>query len=153
MVGGIGVVLKEKDGERRFVFFVDHAVGTAIIQGLETLPTHRPLTHDLLVKLLTTSGGTVRHVVISEAKEGTFFAKVVLESRGESHEIDSRPSDAVAIAARVKAPIFVEEAVWSATASQDFSKPVPLSVLWPLVQSVPPAQREDPSKPAGGDSP
>jgi uncharacterized protein len=133
MHGAIGVVMKEKDGDQRFVFFVDPAVGSAIVRALESLPSSRPLTHDLLLKILTTLRGTLRHAVITEAKEGTFYAKVVVDSSGESHELDARPSDAVALAAGMKAPIFVEEPLLSQlVATQDFSKPVPISVLWPL---------------------
>ena len=148
MQGAIGVVLKEKDGDRRFIFFVDHAVGGAIIRALESLPSHRPLTHDLLLTILSTLRGTLRQVVITEAKEGTFYARIVLEANGESHDLDARPSDAVALAAATKAPIFVEEAFLAELAAkQDLTKPVPLSILWPLGANRPPKSPEAPVKP------
>ena len=148
MQGTIGVVLKEKEGDRRFVFFVDHAVGSAIILGLESLPTHRPLTHDLLIQVLTTLKGTLRHVVVTEAKEGTFYAKLILDSNGESHDLDARPSDAVALAVRTKVPIFVEEELLTQlAATQDLSKPMPISILWPLAHSSSSKPNEEPSKP------
>lgn len=147
MQGAIGVVLKEKEGDRRMIFFVDHAVGWAIIRALESLPSHRPLTHDLLLHVLSALGGTLRHVVITEAKEGTFYARIVLDCSGESRDLDARPSDAVALAAASKVPIFVEEPlIVQLAAAQDFSKPVPLSILWPLAQNKDAPPPEDPPK-------
>jgi uncharacterized protein len=148
MQGAMGVVLKEMEGDRRFIFFVDHAVGGAIIRALEGLPSQRPLTHDLLLQILTTLRGNLRHVVITEAKEGTFYARIVLESNGESHNLDARPSDAVALAASTKAPIFVEEPLLAQlAATQDLSKPVPISILWPLALHRPATPESAPPTP------
>jgi uncharacterized protein len=148
MHGGIGVVLREKEGDRRFVIFVDHAVGHAIIHGLATLPSIRPLTHDLLLHVLAALKGTLKHVVITEAKEGMFYARLVLESNGESHDLDARPSDAVALAARTKTPIFVEEPLLAQMAAGQASlKRGPISVLWPLAENSSGAPNDEPPTP------
>jgi bifunctional DNase/RNase len=131
-----GVVLKEKDASRRLCIFVGAPEGHAIVRGLEPLQTPRPLTHDLMATLLGELRGTVRHVVITEMKEAeqTFYATIVLDAAGVTHEVDARPSDALALAVRAKAPIFVEEALFAWAEQQDTAKFGPLSPLWPFPQ-------------------
>jgi uncharacterized protein len=75
------------------------------------VPVSRPLTHDLLGSVIAALGGKVTQVVINELAEETFFAKLIVDADGRHVEVDSRPSDAIALAIRAKVPIFVEDAV------------------------------------------
>ena len=143
----IRVVLKEKDANRRLVIGVDFVVGDAIVHALEPLSLPRPLPHDLIAALLTTLHGTIRHVVITELKEKTFHAKIVLDHSGGSQELDARPSDALVLAIKTKAPIFVEEALFAlALTQQEISKYGPLSSLWPFPQDLFPPPVDKPSR-------
>ncbi|HHH41998.1 MAG TPA: bifunctional nuclease family protein, partial [Chloroflexi bacterium] len=71
----------------------------------------RPLTHDLLKSVITEMGGRVSHVLVNDLRNDTFYARIVMDVNGQRLEIDSRPSDAIALAVRVNAPIFMDEAV------------------------------------------
>ncbi len=145
--GVIRVVLKEKDANRRLVIGVDFFVGDAIVHALEPLPSPRPLPHDLITALLTTFHAAIRHVVITDLREKMFYAKIVLDHSGGSEELDARPSDALALAIKMKAPIFVEEALFAkASAHQDISKFEPLSSLWPFSKDLFPTPGDKPSQ-------
>ena len=78
---------------------------------MQNVPVSRPLTHDLLGSVITSLGGKVTQVVINELADETFFAKLIIDDNGRHVEVDSRPSDAIALAIRAKVPIFVEDAV------------------------------------------
>ena len=105
------VILKEKKGERYLTCWIGPAEADAIAVKMEDVYVPRPLTHDFCLAIVHTFEGTVKHVIISDLKNDTFYAKVVLESRGKQSEIDCRPSDALAVAVRADAPIFADEKV------------------------------------------
>lgn len=105
------VLLKDEAGNRVLPIWVGVFEANAIALQVENITPPRPMTHDLLRQVIADLKGTVERVVITELKESTFFAIIHLKVAGELVAVDSRPSDAIALALRVKAPIFVEEAV------------------------------------------
>jgi len=105
------VILKEKDADRYLPIWIGPAEADAIAVKLQDASVPRPLTHDLLRSVIDVLGATVSSVVVSELKNDTFFAKIVLSVDGGQMEVDSRPSDALALAVRADVPIFVEEVV------------------------------------------
>jgi uncharacterized protein len=106
------VLLREHDAPHRVLpIFVGGHEALAIVLGLRGEPPHRPLTHDLLAALIGCLDARVDHVEVTELREGTLLARLVLQARGGGRSLDSRPSDAIALALRVDAPLFVSEAV------------------------------------------
>ncbi len=105
------IVLKEKKGERAFPILIGIYEATAIDRGIKEYRTPRPLTHDLLCSILRSLDVEVERIVINDLRNRTFYAKLVLMQNGRAIEIDSRPSDAIAIAVQAGARIFVEEKV------------------------------------------
>lgn len=105
------VILKEKDAERFLPIWIGPAEADAIAVKLQEYQVPRPLTHDLLGNVIGALGATVNSIIVSDLQNDTFFAKIILAVDGKQVEIDSRPSDAIALAVRVKVPIFAEEAV------------------------------------------
>jgi bifunctional DNase/RNase len=104
-------VLGEVEGNRRLPIIIGAFEAQAIALELEKIQPPRPMTHDLLRDTFEAVEVDVEEVVIDELREGTFFAKIRYRHDGEEHQLDSRPSDAVALAVRVDAPIFVAPAV------------------------------------------
>ncbi len=109
--GAYALVLGEIDGNRRLPIIIGAFEAQAIALELEKIQPPRPMTHDLLRDTFDAVDIDVSEVVIDELREGTFFAKVRYQHNGEEHQLDSRPSDAVALAVRVDAPIYVAPAV------------------------------------------
>lgn len=106
------VLLKEKGGANRYLpIWVSPADADAIALKLQNIKLPRPLTHDLLQSVISTLGATVDYVVVTGLKEDTFYAKLALSIDGVRFDVDSRPSDAFALAVRVGAPIYAEESV------------------------------------------
>src|SRR5580658_2019991 len=105
------VVLKDQVSEAVLPIWVGVYEANAIAMEIEKVTTPRPMTHDLLKNLLVGLDTMVRKVVVTELRDDTFFAVIWLEREGESISIDSRPSDALALALRVDCPIFVEDDV------------------------------------------
>ena len=105
------VILKEKDAERFLPIWIGPAEADAIAVKLQEYQVPRPLTHDLLSNVIGALGATVNSIIVSDLQNDTFFAKIILAVDGKQVEIDSRPSDAIALAVRIKVPIFAEEAV------------------------------------------
>ena len=105
------VILKEKLAERYLPIWIGPAEADAIAVKLQGVNVPRPLTHDLLSSVIDTLGATVNSIIVSDLKGDTFYAKVVLDVDGGQMEVDSRPSDALALAVRVEVPIYAEEAV------------------------------------------
>jgi len=105
------VILKDADSERYLPIWIGPFEAEAITLELQQVELARPLTHDLLNVVITKMGARVSHVLVSELRDDTFYARVVLDNNGHPLEIDSRPSDAIALAVRAKAPIFVAEPV------------------------------------------
>lgn len=107
------VVLKELDQERYLPIWIDASVADAITVRLQGIKVTRPLTHDLLKNVIEELGAKVAYILINNLSDNTFFARIVMDSNGHHTEVDSRPSDAIALAVRLDVPIFADEAVIS----------------------------------------
>jgi uncharacterized protein len=105
------VLLQERDGERYLPIWIGNAEAAAIAFALQGIVTQRPLTHDLMKNVLEELGVNIERIVITELKDGTFFAVIEMAQNGTRYEISSRPSDAIALAVRVNVPIFANEEV------------------------------------------
>jgi bifunctional DNase/RNase len=105
------ILLKEIDSERQLPIWIGPFETDAIVVELQQVETARPLTHDLLKNTIEELGGTVSHVLVNELRDDYFTARVFVDQNGSLLEIDSRPSDAVALAVRAKVPVFVAEEV------------------------------------------
>jgi bifunctional DNase/RNase len=105
------VVLKEVDTDRYLPIWIGPFEADAITIQLQGVQVARPLTHDLLKSVIDQMGATISHIMVSELKNDTFYARIVMDIDGKSMEIDARPSDAIALAVRVNAPLFVAEEV------------------------------------------
>ena len=105
------VILKEKDAERYLPIWIGPAEADAIAVKLQGANVPRPLTHDLLRSVIDSLGVTIDYIVVNDLKSDTFYAKVMLNVDGKQIEIDSRPSDALALAVRAETAIFADEAV------------------------------------------
>jgi bifunctional DNase/RNase len=105
------VTLQEVDGPRRFPIAIGLTEAFAIERRLQNATPLRPQTHDLLDAVIRALGATLERIEISDLQGGTFFARLVLERDGERIEVDSRPSDALALGAAYRTPILVEDAV------------------------------------------
>jgi hypothetical protein len=105
------VVLRDVKGERILPIWVGIFEANAIALQIENVTTPRPMTHDLLRNVIHDLKGTVERIVVSDLKDNTFYAIIYLRVGGEIVAVDSRPSDAIALALRARAPIFVEESV------------------------------------------
>lgn len=105
--GAYALILKEMHGPRRLPIIIGAFEAQSIALEMEGIRPPRPLTHDLMKTIIDTLGGSLNDVTINELKEGTFFARLSVDTR----EIDSRPSDAIALAVRYGVPIFVSDRV------------------------------------------
>ena len=106
------VILREMSGQRRLLpIFIGTPEAQAIALSMQNIETPRPMTHDLLKNVLDELGAQVERIVVTELREGTFFAEIVVSSQGEVRSVSSRPSDAIALAVRLGSPIFAEEDV------------------------------------------
>ncbi len=114
------VILKDKEGDRVLPIWVGIFEANAIALQIENIPTARPMTHDLLRNIITDLEGRVDRVVVSDLRDNTFFAIIHLTVKGERIAVDARPSDAIALALRTRAPILVEESVVENAKTVDF---------------------------------
>ncbi len=105
------VILKEKTTDRYLPIWIGPAEADAIAVRLQDVSIARPLTHDLLRSIIDALGATVEYILVNDLSNDTFFARILLQVDGRSLEIDSRPSDAIALAVRTQVPIFAEESV------------------------------------------
>jgi len=122
------VILKEKMAERYLPIWIGPAEADAIAVKLQDVNVPRPLTHDLLSSVIDNLGANVNSIIVNDLKNDTFYAKIVLNVDGGVIEVDSRPSDALALAVRVEAPIYVEETVLDKAGillDQETGKPIP----------------------------
>lgn len=103
--------LKEVDGERKFTIVIGSSEAMAIDRRLKGATTPRPLTHDLLATVIEEMGGQLEKIEINDLQTGTFFAKLHIRHNGRTLQIDSRPSDAIALGIATMVPIFVAEHV------------------------------------------
>ena len=105
------VVLKEKAGERYLIISIGLAEANAIAVITEGVDVPRPLTPDLLCSIMDRLGASIKSIIINDIQDGTFYANIILKANWTEMKIDSRPSDAIAVAVRAGVPIYVEEAV------------------------------------------
>ena len=110
------VLLKTRDGNKFLPIWIGHPEAAAILMKLQGANTPRPMTHDLVNDMLERLDVTCSQVAVTELRENTFFASITLTANGRELEIDSRPSDALALAVRSGAPIFAAEDVISESA-------------------------------------
>ena len=132
------VILKEKEAERYLPIWIGPAEADAIAVKLQDYQVPRPLTHDLLGSVISTLGATVESIVVCDLQNDTFFAKIILAVDGKQMEVDSRPSDAIALAVRTQSPIYAEEAVLEKAGiviDPETGKPAP-------VRDIPPEELE-----------
>jgi bifunctional DNase/RNase len=105
------IVLKERSGDRHFPILIGINEALAIDRRVKGIPMQRPLTHDLMANIIEQLDADLEKIVISELRDHTFFAKLIVRRNGDLVEIDSRPSDAIALGVAKQTPIFVEEDV------------------------------------------
>lgn len=105
------VILRDKDGQRVLPIWVGLFEANAIALQIENVSTPRPMTHDLLRNVIADLKATVQKIVVCDLQENTFYALIYLALNGDTVAVDARPSDAIALALRTKAPIFVEDSV------------------------------------------
>jgi hypothetical protein len=105
------VLLKTADGNKFLPIWIGHPEAAAILMKLQGASTPRPMTHDLLADMLEQLDAEVTRITVTELRDNTFYASITVQQNGSEIEIDSRPSDAIAIAVRSDAPIFAAERV------------------------------------------
>ncbi len=103
------VILSSSDSDRLLPIWIGHYEALAIAMELSGVTSRRPLTHDLLKSTITTMGGKVQKVEVTELKEQTFYAKIYIEMNGSILKVDARPSDSIALALKTKVPLYVAE--------------------------------------------
>jgi bifunctional DNase/RNase len=117
MVGKQPIVLLKTTRSNRFLpIWIGHPEASAILAKLQDEEAPRPMTHDLLATTVAELGGDVVRIAVVDMREGTFYARVLLERDGREIELDARPSDAIALALRTRAPIFAADEVIEASA-------------------------------------
>ena len=109
--GAYALILNETDGKRRLPIIIGTFEAQAIALELENIKPPRPMTHDLMRNIIQSFNTFVKEIYINDLKEGTFYAQVVYDNNGETLTQDSRPSDAIALAIRFNAPIFVSDQI------------------------------------------
>ena len=115
------IILRDKAEQRVLPIWVGVFEANAIALQIENVTTPRPMTHDLLRNVIQDLRATVQKIVVSDLQDNTFFALIYLHLNGDTLTIDARPSDAIALALRTRAPIFVEDSVIDHAKSVDFS--------------------------------
>ena len=105
------VILKEKESDRYLPIWIGPAEADAIAVKLQDITVPRPLTHDLLRSVIEQLSANVSHIYISDLQNDTFYARIMISINGKEMEVDSRPSDAIALAVRAQVPIYAEEQV------------------------------------------
>jgi uncharacterized protein len=125
------VLLEELRGERVMPIWVSLFEARAIAMEMEKVVPPRPMTHDLIKNIIEGLKAQVTNIVITDLKDNTFYARIALSTGGTSLQIDARPSDAIALALRVKAPIYVAKAVFDSSPAVELrgDEPTPVTVL------------------------
>jgi len=111
------IVLKERDGNRQFPIVIGNYEAFAIDRRLKGIEVPRPLTHDLLANVIEALHGELERIVVYDLRHGTFYARLIIRHDGELIEVDSRPSDAIALGVATETPIYVAEHVLREVAS------------------------------------
>ncbi len=112
------VILKDIDSDRYLPIWIGAFEADAIAVTLQEMEVPRPLTHDLLKNAIVELGGEVDYILISDLRNEVFYAKIVLQANAKHLEIDSRPSDAIALAVRLHVPVYIDDAVMGKAAVQ-----------------------------------
>ena len=112
------IMLREVDGDRSFPIVIGIFEATSIDRRVKSVPTPRPLTHDLVANVVEILGGEIQDVLISELVDHTYFAKLRVRKDGELLEVDCRPSDAIALAVTARVPVYVNEDVLNELADE-----------------------------------
>ena len=128
------VILKDKATERYLLIWIGPLEAWAIASAVAGVPPARPCTHDLVKSVVDELGAKVTQVIVNDLREETFFARIIMDSSGRHIEIDSRPSDAIAVAVRVKAPIYVEESVLTSAGVTPDTEEAPTAEAAPVEQ-------------------
>ena len=115
------VILRDAEGEHVLPIWVGIFEANAIALQIENVATPRPMTHDLLRNVISDLNGAVEKIVVCDLKENTFYALIYVRTRDDVVAVDARPSDAIALALRVSAPIYVEDAVVRNAKNLDFA--------------------------------
>jgi len=115
------VILRDKEGQKVLPIWVGIFEANAIALQIENISTPRPMTHDLLRNVIEDLKASVQKIVVCDLQENTFYALIYLSLNGDTLAIDARPSDAIALALRTRAPIFVEDAVIDHAKTVDFT--------------------------------
>ena len=115
------IILKDTEEKKALPIWVGIFEANAIALQIENIPTPRPMTHDLLRNVIEDLKASVQKVVVCDLQENTFYALIYLSRNGDTMAIDARPSDAIALALRTRAPIFVEDTVIDHAKTVDFS--------------------------------
>jgi len=105
------IILKEKKGKKTLPIWVGLFEAQSIALALENVKLPRPLTHDLTKNIIEKLNGKVRRIVINDLKNNTYYARILMKKNSQGIDIDSRPSDAIALALRFKVPIYIEESI------------------------------------------
>lgn len=134
---GNAVLIRPIGSETVVPIFIGKLEAQSILIGLENVPMPRPMTHDLFLNVLETMHLTLKRIEITDLKQGTYIARILMEGNGTELELDSRPSDALALAVRIDSPIFIDESVVDA-AGIDINEVGQEKEINPLVE-----QRED----------
>jgi len=121
------VVLQERDGDRMIPIYIGHAEANAIAMELADVKFERPLTHDLMQQVIVGLGAVLSQVVLTRVEKSTYYAELHLRRDDHVVQIDARPSDSIAIALRLKAPIFAAEDLLTATSTEGAVAPDVLS--------------------------
>ena len=119
------ILLRDADGQKVLPIWVGIFEANAIALQIENVTPPRPMTHDLLKNVINDLKASVQKVVVSDLKDNTFYALIYLNVNGETVAIDARPSDAIALALRTRAPIFVEDTVIDNAKTVDFTSEKP----------------------------
>ena len=136
------VILQEKEGERLLPIWIGQAEAESIVMQMNGIKRERPLTHDLCKSLIIGLGGALRRVQITKVQKSTYYAELHVERGGEIVQVDARPSDSIAIALRLSAPIFAQESLLTTIETEDAEDDDPAGI----------GQQEDvPMTPAAGD--
>ena len=131
------IILRDEEDKRSLPIWVGIFEANAIALELEKIPTPRPLTHDLIKNILEAIEARVLKIVVTDLRENTFFAELHLQIGKGEYTVDSRPSDAIALALRVAAPIFVNEEVVRKAKSLEVTKDA---------EAAEPVKADDPEK-------
>ena len=124
------VILQEKDGDRVLPIWIGPAEASAIAMELAGVKFARPLTHDLVKQVIVGLGGDLRRVLITQVKENTYYAELHIHREDQVVQIDARPSDSIAVALRLKAPIFTNDDLLEVTSVDTTGGPAPGAPTW-----------------------